>query len=103
MPGGLTIIPAFDSSITTDPQAATIQATINSAIAVYQNTFSDPVTVSITFMKLSTGLGSSATAPQPFLYSDYRANLVLHVCILRVAIEHQAAGCHHRREELLRP
>ena len=36
-----TIIPTFDSSITSDPQAATIEGTINAAIAFYENSFSD--------------------------------------------------------------
>jgi len=75
---GLTIIPTFDSSILSDPQAAAIQATINYAIAVYESNFSDPVTVSITFEKVSTGLGTSSTYYQSYAYSSYRAALVSH-------------------------
>jgi hypothetical protein len=78
-PSGLTIIPNFDSTITSDPQAAAIEATINSAIAVYQANFSDPVTVNITFHKMSSGLGqSSGVYYQPRSYSSYRAALVTH-------------------------
>ncbi len=76
---GLTIIPTFDSTITNDPQAATIEATINAAIAVYQANFSDPVTVNITFREMSSGLGlSSSVYYQTYSYSTYRTALVSH-------------------------
>src|SRR5258708_28804051 len=42
--GGLTIIPAFDSSITNNGRAADIMATINSAISVYQAAYTANVT-----------------------------------------------------------
>ena len=58
---GLTIIPTFDSTITSDPNAATIEATINTAIATIQSMFSDPITVNITFKKMTSGLGQSST------------------------------------------
>ncbi|MDB6017216.1 MAG: hypothetical protein JWR19_1705 [Pedosphaera sp.] len=77
-PSGLTIIPTFDSSIANDPNAATIEATINSAIAVYQSSFSDPLTVAITFKKVNTGLGSSSYSYFPFPYSSYRSALISH-------------------------
>lgn len=77
-PNGLTIIPTFDSSITSDPQAAEIEATINAAIAVYAANFSDPVTVHITFTEMSSGLGENDSFLQPESYSDYRAALVSH-------------------------
>jgi hypothetical protein len=75
-PAGLTIIPVFDSSITSDPQAATIEATIKAAVAVYQSDFSDPITVSITFKEMNSGLGQSQWSYYTFSYSDYRAALV---------------------------
>src|SRR5581483_3840430 len=78
-PSGLTIVPTYDNTITSDPQAATIEATINSAIAVYQANFSDPVTVNITFHKMSSGLGqSSGVYYQTISYSSYRAALASH-------------------------
>jgi hypothetical protein len=78
-PSGLTIVPNFDSTITSDPQAATIEATINAAIAAYQSSFSDPVTVNITFHKMASGLGqSSGVYYQVFSYSSYRAALAAH-------------------------
>ena len=45
---GLTIIPIFDATITSDPNAAQIEATINTAIADFQSKFADPITVTIT-------------------------------------------------------
>jgi hypothetical protein len=73
---GLTIVPTFDTSITNDPSAATIEATINGAIATYQQTFSDPITVNITFQESSSGLGSSSTAIFQLSYSNYRTLLL---------------------------
>src|SRR5262245_12108511 len=55
----LTITPVFDSSITNDPNSATIQETINEAIAVFENTCSDPVSVTIEFHEVNSGLGAS--------------------------------------------
>jgi len=46
---GLVIIPTFDSTITSDPRSAAIQAMIVSSIEKYQALFSDPITVSIRF------------------------------------------------------
>jgi hypothetical protein len=78
----LTIIPTFDTTITSDPQAATIEATINSAIAVYQADFSDAVTVKITFVETNTGLGASSTLGETFSYSSYRSALISHATTL---------------------
>ncbi|MBW8864448.1 MAG: NF038122 family metalloprotease, partial [Verrucomicrobia bacterium] len=76
---GLVIIPTFDSTITSDPQAITIENTINAAIAVYEADFSDPVTVHITFKKMGSGLGqSSGQFANSYSYSTYRAALVSH-------------------------
>ena len=46
---GLVIIPTFDSTITSDPRSAAIQAMIVSSIDVYQKLFADPITVTILF------------------------------------------------------
>lgn len=74
----LTINASFDSSITGDPQAATIEATINSAIAVYEATFSDPITVNITFQEQSAGLGNSTTRVGTVSYTSYRSAVLSH-------------------------
>ena len=71
----LTIIPTFDVSITSDTNAAAIEATINSAIAAYQADFSDPITVSFKFQEVTTGLASSSTATLSVSYSSYLAAL----------------------------
>ena len=78
----LTINATFDATIINDPQSAKIQATINSAIAVFQFNFSDPVTVSIKFQEMTTGLGASSTFVKTVLYPDYRAALATHVTTL---------------------
>ncbi len=76
---GLVINPTFDSTITNDPQAATIEATINSAILVYETSFTNPITVAITFMKdTNIDLGQSSWSYIGFSYSSYRAALVTH-------------------------
>jgi hypothetical protein len=51
---GLTIEPAFDSSITNNPNSAAIQATINRAISIYEMLFSDPITIHIRFRYSTT-------------------------------------------------
>ena len=76
LPPGLTILPVWDSSITSDPNAATIESTIRAACAVYQSDFSDPITVSITFKEMTGGLGQSSWSYYTFSYSQYRAALV---------------------------
>ena len=51
---GLIIHPTFDSSITTDPNAAAIEAMINRAISIYESLFSDPITIEILFRYSTT-------------------------------------------------
>lgn len=55
----LVIIPVWDSTITSDPNAATIESTINMAIQFYEARFADPITVSIQFAETTSGLGQS--------------------------------------------
>ena len=76
LPPGLTILPVFDSTITSDPNAATIESTIRSACAVYQSAFSDPITVSVTFKEMTSGLGQSSWSYYTFSYSTFRSALV---------------------------
>jgi hypothetical protein len=71
----LVINPIWDSSITSDPNAATIENTINSAIAIYQADFSDPITVSIKFQETGSGLGGSSSYYATASYSFYRSVL----------------------------
>jgi len=51
---GLTIQATFDSSITGQPKAAVIEATINQAISIYESLFTDPITISIRFRYATT-------------------------------------------------
>jgi hypothetical protein len=52
--GALVINATFDSSITSDPQSAAIEAMINDAISVNESRFNDPITVSILFRYATT-------------------------------------------------
>ncbi len=52
--GALVINATFDSSITSDPNAAAIEAMINNAVSIYESLFNDPITVSILFRYSTT-------------------------------------------------
>lgn len=69
----LIIVPAFDSSITSLSNASAIEGTINTAIGMYESTFSNPITVDITFDNTTTGLGQSAFSLFNIPYSAFRA------------------------------
>jgi hypothetical protein len=71
----LVIIPVWDSTITSDPNAATIESTINMAIQFYEARFADPITVSIQFEEMSDGLGESQYVYYNISYSDFLTNL----------------------------
>ncbi len=58
----LTIDPTFSSSITTSADAATIESDITNAIAFYDQTFTNPITVAIDFQ-----VQGSTTSPTSFL------------------------------------
>lgn len=51
---GLVIHAVFDKSITTNPNAAAIEAMINRAILIYESLFSDPVSIAIYFRYATT-------------------------------------------------
>jgi hypothetical protein len=68
----LVINPTFDTTIANDPNAAAIEATINSAIGLYESDFSNAITVTITFAEMSSGLGQSSTYFATVPYSQYR-------------------------------
>ena len=72
---GMIIVPTFDTTITTDPNAAIIQGTINSVIQLYENTFSDPITVHIEFHEMTSGLGASNTYFGTTSYANWHAAL----------------------------
>ena len=71
----LVINATFGSSITSDPNAAAIEAVISSAIQQYQNAFTDPITVAITFNTMTSGLGQSSTFFANVSYPTFLAAL----------------------------
>ncbi len=48
-----TITPTFGNLITSDPNAATIEATIIQAISVYESVITTPINVNITYNEMS--------------------------------------------------
>ena len=73
--GQLVINPTFQSSITSDPNAATIEAGINAMIARLEAAISNSITVNITYGETNSGLGESSTAIGNVSYSAYRSAL----------------------------
>lgn len=71
----LVINPTWDSTITSDPNAAAIMGTINSAISFYNANFTDNIVVEITFKTMSSGLGASTTGIFRPSYLAYRLAL----------------------------
>src|SRR5665213_880822 len=71
----IVITPTFDSTITSDPNAATIEASINAAISRAENLVTNNTTCSITFQEMGSGLGSSSTSHFVIPYSTYLAAL----------------------------
>ncbi len=71
---GVTIIPTFDSSITSDPNAAAIEAAINESISLYSQYLLDPITVTIDYTK-GSGLGSNSTYYEAVRYTTYLTDL----------------------------
>ncbi|HEY2102282.1 MAG TPA: fibronectin type III domain-containing protein [Chthoniobacterales bacterium] len=51
---GLVINATFDSTITTNPNSVVIQSMITQAVSIFENLFSDPITVSILFRYSTT-------------------------------------------------
>ncbi|MGD0960632.1 MAG: NF038122 family metalloprotease [Methylomonas sp.] len=73
----LTINATFDSSITSLSNASAIESGIDAAITNFENdvTTNAPVSVSIDFKNVSTGLGASNTPQMDLNYSTYLADL----------------------------
>lgn len=73
---GLTIVPTFDTSITSDPNAAAMEAAINAAISVFETNYTDNLTVSIKFVSDPTvDLGQSQTWGNEYPYAGFIAAL----------------------------
>lgn len=71
----LVIIPVWDTTITSDPNAAVIESSINMAIQFYEARFADPITVSIQFEEMSGGLGESQYEYYSIPYGQFMTNL----------------------------
>jgi hypothetical protein len=71
----LLIIPTFSSNITSDPNAAIIEASINTDISTIDSYIANNVTVNITFQETSSGLGGSSTYIYSPTYSSYYSAL----------------------------
>jgi len=70
---GLVINGVFDTSITSDPNAAAIEAAFNGAVARYQSMYTDPITVKILFRYANTlpngnPIGSGALARSNWIF-----------------------------------
>src|SRR5215469_8865420 len=70
----IVIDPFFEPSITGDPNASTIEGTIDSAIAFYEANISTPITVNIAFEE-GGGLGASSTYIGTVPYLTYITDL----------------------------
>lgn|SRR5574340_992015 len=67
----LTIIPTFDFSITSNPNASAVIADVQTAINFYQSTFTAPVTVQMSFSETLVGDRFAGTSFSPPYVSDY--------------------------------
>jgi hypothetical protein len=72
---GLVITPTYDTSITSDPNHVAIEASIQSAINVYETKFSNPINVTIYFQEMGSGLGESTKNLYFTPYSSFRSAL----------------------------
>ncbi len=68
---GLVINPTFDSSITSNPNAAAIEAMITRTIAIFQSLLSDPITVEILYRFAATDPGGRTLDSGTVSESDY--------------------------------
>lgn len=73
--GIFTIVPTFDSSISTDGNAAAIEGAINTAITTIESAFTNPITVSIYFQE-GGGLGQSNFLTYNESYTSFYNGLV---------------------------
>ena len=92
---GLTIVPAIDSSVTSDRRGSAILQTIKSTLAYYDWSFSDKVDVNIAFFIQTDNLGTSKGVwATSIAYSDYINALALRQTSLddALTLAHLAAG-----------
>lgn len=71
----LTIIPTYDSSITSDPNAGTIESGIQAAINVVQANIANNLTVTIQYSETTSGLASTSASTSNVTLTDYKLAL----------------------------
>jgi autotransporter-associated beta strand protein len=71
----LTIVPTWDSTITGDANAATIEASINETLGRVEADIANNVTVHILFKETTTGLGASGSYTTSIPYATYLNDL----------------------------
>lgn len=76
--GSFTIDAIFDSSITGNANAAQVEAVINQAVSFYESIVTTPITVTIDYAEMTSGLGSSSTYYGTISYSQYLTALTSH-------------------------
>lgn len=68
----LTIVPTFDTSITSDPNAVAMEAAINAAISVFQTNYTDNLTAYVKYVSDPTvNLGQSDTWGNLYPYTEF--------------------------------
>jgi hypothetical protein len=86
VPGGFIIIPTFDSTIASNPNALAIENSIYAAIAIYESLFTDPVAVSIYFSYSSTlPDGTTATDLGNSFTSHYDGPCASYISVLQAS------------------
>ena len=87
----------FDSSITSLSNALAIESSINNVISFYEATFTDPISVNITFSNMTSGLGQSSFNLFTVTYSNFRSALVGDRTSAddTTALAHLATGTHN--------
>jgi hypothetical protein len=76
--GNIVINAVFDSTITSDVNAASIESTINQAVSFYESNIVTPVTVTVHYSEMTSGLGQSSTFFSSITYNQYLAALQTH-------------------------
>ena len=74
----LAITAVYESSITSDPNATAIESAINGVVSFYDMSISTPITVTVDFAEMTSGLGQSSTFFGTISYSQYLAALQSH-------------------------
>ncbi|HWE01457.1 MAG TPA: NF038122 family metalloprotease [Tepidisphaeraceae bacterium] len=77
-PNHLVINPIFDSTITKDAHAAAIEAALNTMVQNFEKDYTTPITVTVKFEEITSGLASSLTYHTTVSYTSYLKALAAH-------------------------